>query len=138
MIWEDLIEQNPKSHILIEREKLKKIYKKFIKEIWKFRVNYTNFDSLFRASKTQYKGELIIWVHSLKKENKYLMSKGNQLMWSQIKSCIRKLHFSSSPEFISSPEFTRIHDLTFFDHVLYCSIQIVWHNRYINKQWILT
>ena len=48
-----------------------------MKEILKFQVNKTNFDSVFQASKTQHEGELIIWVHSLEKQNKEFMAKFN-------------------------------------------------------------
>ena len=77
MNWEVLIQQNTKKHILIEREKIRKRSKKFMKEIWKFQVNKTNFDSAFQESKTQREGELITWVHSSEKENKDLMAKLN-------------------------------------------------------------
>ena len=36
---EGLIQQNSKMHIFIEREKIRKRYKEFMKEIWKLRVN---------------------------------------------------------------------------------------------------
>ena len=61
------------------------------------RVNETNFDSVFQASKTQHEGELIIWVHSLKKENKDLMAKFDSCQTNL--SHTRKLYFSISPEF---------------------------------------
>ena len=77
MNWEVLIQQNRKKHILTEREKIRKRCKEFMKNIWKFQVNETNFNSVFQASKTQHKGKLIIWVHSLEKENKDLMAKFN-------------------------------------------------------------
>ena len=61
------------------------------------RVNETNFDSVFQASKTDHEGELIIGVHSLKKENKDLMAKFNSCQTRLSRT--RKLHFSISPEF---------------------------------------
>ena len=39
MNWEGLIQQNPKKHILIEREKIRNRCKEFKREIWKFQVN---------------------------------------------------------------------------------------------------
>ena len=49
---EGLIQQNPKKHIFREWEKIRKRCKEFMKEIWKFQVNETNFNSVFEASKT--------------------------------------------------------------------------------------
>ena len=49
---EGLIQQNPKKHIFRESEKIRKRCKEFMKEIWKFQVNETNFNSVFEASKT--------------------------------------------------------------------------------------
>ena len=48
---EGLIQQNPKKHIFREWEKIRKRCKEFMKEIWKFQVNETNFNSVFEASK---------------------------------------------------------------------------------------
>ena len=52
-----LLLQNPKKHILIEKEKIRERWKEFMKDIWKFQVNETNIDSVFQASKTQHEGE---------------------------------------------------------------------------------
>ena len=59
------------------KKKIRKSCEKFVKEIWKVQVNETKFDSVFEASKTQHEGELVKWVHSLKKENKDLMANVN-------------------------------------------------------------
>ena len=77
MKLDGLIQQNSKKHILIEWEKIRKCCKEFLEEIWKFQVNETHFDRVFRASKTQHEGELINWTHLLKNKNKYLMAKAN-------------------------------------------------------------
>ena len=79
-----------------------------MKEIWKFQVNETNFDSVFQASKTQHKGELTIWVHSLKKEEKYLITKFNsyQTRLSHVpESYISQFHQNS----LSKPEYDTQH-----------------------------
>lgn len=43
---------------------------------WEFpiQVSEINFDIVFQAFKTQHEGELIIWMHSMKKENKDLIA----------------------------------------------------------------
>ena len=52
---EGLIQQNPKKRIFREWVKISKRCKEFMKEIRKFWVNETYFDSVFQASKTQRK-----------------------------------------------------------------------------------
>ena len=91
-----------------------------MKEIWKSQVNETNFDSAFQASKTQHDEELIIWVHSLKKENKDLMAKVNSCetrLNHVSESYISQFHSNS----VSKPGYdTRDKDLALVvDHVLY-------------------
>ena len=56
------------------KEEIRKSCKEIMKEISRFQVDETNFDSAFQASETQHEGELIILGHSWKKENKDLMT----------------------------------------------------------------
>ena len=89
-----------------------------MKDIWKFQVNETNIDSVFQASKTQHEGELITWVHSLKKENKDLMAKSNsyQTRLSHVpETYISQFHQNS----LSKAEFDT-QQLTLVGYVLYC------------------
>ena len=48
---EGLMQQNPRKRIFTEREKIRKRCKESMKEMWKFQVNETSFDSVFQASK---------------------------------------------------------------------------------------
>ena len=60
-----------------------------MKETWKSQVNETNVDTAFQVPNTQHERELLVWVHSLIKENKDLMAK--------ITSCQSRLsHVSES------------------------------------------
>ena len=84
MTEEGLVQQNPKKHTFIEQEKIRKRCKELVKEIWKFQVNKTNFDSLFQASKTQHEGVLIIW--ECKVINNYSWTLYKNVLWSKVSS----------------------------------------------------
>ena len=96
MTEEGLVQQNPKKHTFIEQEKIRKRCKELMKEIWKFQVNKTNFDSLFQASKTQHEGVLIIW--ECKVINNYSWTLYKNVLWSKVSSF--KLRFKLKNEFL--------------------------------------